>query len=57
MRRTILNTALATIALLGASSLAPTKAKALVQASCEEGNIIVRGTTCGVVNGHCACTS
>jgi hypothetical protein len=24
-------------------------------ATCTEGKIVVTGSTCGVVNGHCAC--
>lgn len=56
MRRIILNTAFATMALLGASSIVPAKAHAMVFASCEEGGIIVRGTYCGVVDGHCVCS-
>lgn len=56
MRRAILNIAFATVAVLGASAMAPATAKAAAFATCTEGTIIVTGTTCTIVNGHCACT-
>ena len=31
-------------------------AGAVYAASCTEGNIKLTGQTCGVVNGHCACS-
>ncbi len=29
---------------------------AVYAASCQEGKIVLTGQTCGVVDGHCACT-
>lgn len=31
-------------------------AGAVYAASCTEGNIVVTGQTCTIVNGHCACS-
>jgi hypothetical protein len=59
MKKLVLNLAALAVVATGGTYLASPAAAdtAAAPATCTEGGIVVTGDTCGVVNGHCKCSS